>query len=60
MAKAIPDEKMKKFKGLAREIVNIACGFIETLSKPTGKFIQDTITTELSYINTNHPDFLSS
>lgn len=60
MAKAIPDEKMKKFKGLAREIVNITCNLIENLSKPTGKFLQDMITAELSYINTNHPDFLQS
>jgi len=58
MAKAIPDDKMKKFKGLARELVNITCGLIEGLSKPTGKFLQDMITAELSYINTNHPDFL--
>jgi hypothetical protein len=39
MAKAIPDEKMMKFKGLARELVNIACSLIENLSKPTGKFL---------------------
>jgi len=39
MAKAVPDEKMKKFKGLAREIVNITCNLIEGLSKPTGRFI---------------------
>ena len=41
-------------------MVNICCGLIENLSKPTGKFLQDMITAELSYINTNHPDFLQS
>jgi len=60
MAKSIPDEEMKKFKGLSRELVNITCGLIDALSKPTGKFLQDMITCELSYINTNHPDFLAS
>ena len=60
MARAIPDEEMKKYKMLCRELVNICCGLIENLSKPTGKFLQDVITAELSYINTNHPDFLQS
>lgn len=60
MARAIPDEEMKKYKMLCRELVNICCGLVETLAKPTGKFMQDMISAELSYINTNHPDFLAS
>lgn len=60
MARSIPDEEIKSFKMLARELVGIACQLIENLSRPTGKFLQDCITCELAYINTNHPDFLKS
>lgn len=58
MARAIPDEEMKKYKQLCRELVNTTCQMIDNLSRPTGKFLQDCITAELSYINTNHPDFI--
>lgn len=60
MARAIPDEEIRSFKALAQELVMITCNLIENLSRPTGKFLQDCITCELSYINTNHPDFLAS
>lgn len=51
---------MSKYKRLVRELVNICCKLIDDLSKPTGKFLADMITAELSYINTNHPDFSNS
>lgn len=57
MAKAIPDERMRKFSGLSKEVVTLACNLIENLSKPAWRFIQDSIAIELAYINTNHPDF---
>lgn len=60
MARSIPDEEMKKYKQMCRELVNCCCGHIENLAKPTRKYLSDVITTELSYINTNHPDFLAS
>lgn len=39
MARAIPDEEIKSFKLLARELVGISCQLIDNLSRPTGKFL---------------------
>jgi hypothetical protein len=39
IARSIPNEEMKKFKTLARELVNMTCGLIENQSKPTGQFL---------------------
>lgn len=60
IARAIPDEEMKKYRALCKELVSICCGFIDNLAKPTGKFMLDMIAAELAYVNTNHPDFLAS
>ena len=57
MAKYIPNEELRKYRNLCKEVVSITCQLIDNLSKPTGKFIQDLIISELCYINVNHPDF---
>lgn len=49
--------EVRRFPKLQESIVEVVSTLLQEQLKPTNKMVQDIVKIELSYINTNHPDF---
>ncbi|KAJ3117842.1 vacuolar protein sorting-associated protein 1 [Physocladia obscura] len=48
----------KRFPALRERLYNVVIGFFKKSMQPTNKLVSDLISSEVTYINTGHPDFI--
>ncbi|KAJ3130946.1 vacuolar protein sorting-associated protein 1 [Physocladia obscura] len=48
----------KRFPALRERLYNVVIGFFKKSMQPTNKLVTDLISSEATYINTGHPDFI--
>ncbi len=58
IARSVPSTELRRYPALGGAVVDAASALLNKLYGPAKLFIEETINCELSYINTNHPDFV--
>jgi len=56
----LENKDMKRFLNLRDRVMEVATDMLRKLLSPTNEMIETLIKLELSYINTNHPDFVGT
>jgi dynamin 1-like protein len=50
--------ELKRFDSLREKIIDVVNNMLREFKRPTREMIQDLISMEIDYVNTNHPDFI--
>jgi len=50
--------ELKRFDSLREKIIDVVNNMLREFKKPTREMIQDLVSMEIDYVNTNHPDFI--
>lgn len=50
--------ELRRFDSLREKIIDVVNNMLREFKKPTREMIQDLISMEIDYVNTNHPDFI--
>jgi dynamin 1-like protein len=50
--------ELKRFDSLREKIIDVVNNMLRDFKRPTREMIQDLISMEIDYVNTNHPDFI--